>query len=65
MAIALGEKLSLYRRFLILLTRHAGPHLWHGKTGEADKDAEQLAESDYALYEAVNLLKGLVISKGM
>ena len=29
------------------------------------KDAEQLAESDYALYEAVNLLKGLVISKGM
>ncbi|PPE74808.1 peptidase S41 [Solimonas fluminis] len=25
------------------------------------KDAEQLAESDYALYEALNLLKGLVI----
>lgn len=44
MAIALGEKLSLYRRFLILLTKHAGPHLWHGKTGEADKDAEGLAQ---------------------
>lgn len=43
MAIALGEKLSLYRRFLILLTRHAGPHLWHGKSGEADHDARQLA----------------------
>jgi carboxyl-terminal processing protease len=29
------------------------------------KDAEQLAESDYALYEALNLVKGLVIAKGM
>jgi len=27
------------------------------------KDAEQLAESDYALYEALNLLKGLVITQ--
>ena len=27
------------------------------------KDAQQLAESDYALYEALNLLKGLVISQ--
>ena len=27
------------------------------------KDAEQLAESDYALYEALNLLKGLVIAR--
>ncbi|AXQ27417.1 S41 family peptidase [Solimonas sp. K1W22B-7] len=27
------------------------------------KDAEQLAESDYSLYEALNLLKGLVIAR--
>ncbi|HSW12503.1 MAG TPA: S41 family peptidase [Solimonas sp.] len=28
------------------------------------KDAEALAESDYALYESLNLLKGLVITQG-
>ena len=28
------------------------------------KDALQLAETDYALYEALNLLKGLVITQG-
>lgn len=45
MSIALGEKLTLYRRFLVLLTKHAGPHLWSAsQEAQADQNARGLAE---------------------
>ena len=44
MSIALGEKLALYRQFLTLLTKHAGPHFGFGASPEEEDDAAELAK---------------------
>jgi predicted unusual protein kinase regulating ubiquinone biosynthesis (AarF/ABC1/UbiB family) len=44
MSIALGEKLGLYRKFLVLLTKHAGPRIWNSQDSQAEHDAESLVK---------------------
>ncbi len=45
------------------LSRHIANGKQKTKSGEAQKPAKSIASSDYELYEALNLLKGLALSK--